>query len=93
MYQTLVLECVPTEAVPGFSPPTAFVCCPESLANISLTNVNGCRTVVEDVNALSAFATSRDVLDVLGVSHTHFAELVNQCHHTNDTHSPWTHKR
>ena len=80
MNQALVLEDVPIEAVPRLSPPTALVCCPESLANISLSNVDWCRTIVEDVNALPAFATSRHVLDVLGVSRPQLATTINQCH-------------
>ena len=83
MYQALILEGVPTEAVPGFSPPTAFVCCPESLADISLTNVNGCRTVVEDVKTLPTRAASRHVFDVFMVSCPHFTELVDQRHRTS----------
>ena len=78
MYQALVLEDVPTEAVPGFSPPTALICCPESLADISLTNVNGCRTVVEDVETLPTRAASRHVFDIFRVSCPHFAEPVDQ---------------
>jgi hypothetical protein len=57
MYQSLVLDDVPTEIVPGIPTTLTFVRRPEALSNIPLANVYGCRTVIQDVNALPAFAT------------------------------------
>jgi hypothetical protein len=76
--QALVLDHVPTEAIPGVSSPVALICGPEPLPDIPLANVDRCGTLVEDVDTLPASATSWHVLDVFRVSCPHLTELFDQ---------------
>lgn len=39
VYQGLVLDNVPTEVVPGIATPSAVICDPQPLPNVSLSNV------------------------------------------------------
>jgi hypothetical protein len=80
MYQVLVLEDVPAKMIPGISPSVARGCVPESLSNISLSDVNRCRAVIQDVNALPTPAAPWHVFDVVSVSHPQLAEFVYQYH-------------
>lgn len=80
VYQGFVLDDVPAEVVPGIATSSALVCVPQPLPNVSLSNVDWGRAVVENVDALPAFTASWHVLDVRRVSCPHLAELVDECH-------------
>jgi hypothetical protein len=42
VYQPLVLEDIPTEAIPAMSAPVTLIRVPEPLPDIALPNVDGC---------------------------------------------------
>lgn len=80
MDQALVLDNVPTEPVPGLFPPLTFVRIYQTHSNISLPNVDRRRTVIQDVDALSALLSSGHTLIfyVLGVACPPLTKLLDQ---------------
>lgn len=81
MYQAVLFEDIPTEVIPGISPPLApIIGPPQTTLNISLSHIDRCRSVIEDVDTLAALRLCRHTLDVLGVSGPHFTAVFHQRH-------------
>ena len=78
--QLLVPKDVPAEMIPGIATSVALVRGPETLSDVSLPHIDRRRTVVQDVDALTACFSSRQafIFYVLGVACPPLAELMNQ---------------
>lgn len=78
--ESLVLDDVPAKPVPTAPSAIAFVCCPESLANIPFPDVDWRRSVVQNIDALAALASAWHLFNVFGIACPSLAEAINQCH-------------
>lgn len=71
MHHLRVTYGIPTKAVPQLPSSLAASVLRDSSSDVTFTRVNWHRTIKENVDSMSAFATFRNSLDVLGISCSH----------------------